>query len=281
VTRLVPAVVRALDLLELFLDDTRSLSVPEMASRLGLPRSTTHELVQTLVFRGYMSPVEGSPNRFTLGLRALELGSAYLANIDLARECWDVARAVSAKCDETVQVALLDGNEVVYIAKADSTQRLRLVSEVGRRLPAHLTAGGKALLSRLSDEEVLARYQHAQTLPGMTSNSITSMDKLLAELRQARRRGVAFDDCESNTDVRCVAAPVCDLEGKPVVGVSISVPAVRADHRRLTELAELVLCGAADLSRRLGYRAACAKAEACLDGASPITSGHIPAERPA
>jgi IclR family transcriptional regulator, KDG regulon repressor len=249
----VPAVARAVVLLELFLDGNRSLSVPEMVVRLGLPRSTTHELVSTLVSKGLLAPVQGQPGRFTLGLRIFELGGAYLAGLDLARQGAEVAEAVVAECDETTQIAVLDGCQAVYIAKVDSTRHLRLVSAVGRRLPAHLTAVGKILLSSLSDEEVVDRYGGSATLPGMTRNSITSMARLLEELAPVRARGLAFDDCESNADVRCVAAPVLDREGAVVAGISISAPITRAGEDRLAQLAKLVQRGAIDLSGRLGY----------------------------
>lgn len=253
--RLIPSVARALQVLELFLGEQVSFSVPEMVARLGLPRSTTHELVHALVSMGYLTPLQNHPARFGLGLRVFELGSAYLANMDLAREGTRVARSLVAECDETTQLAVLEGCEVLYIAIVQSSHMVRLVSSVGRRLPAHLTAGGKALLSRLSDEEVVARYGGSKSLPGMTPNSITSMDRLLEELAAVRARGLAFDNCESNSDVRCVAAPVFNSEGNVVAAISISTPIMRVTAPKMLQAAELVGNGAAELSRRLGYRA--------------------------
>ncbi|HKV45694.1 MAG TPA: IclR family transcriptional regulator [bacterium] len=252
--RIVPAVARALDILEAFLGDGGPWAVPDLAARLALPRSSVHELVRTLLARGYLHAREDHPNEFVLGLRVFELGSTYAAGLDLPREGHQAARAVSAACNETVHVAVLDHTEVVYIAKVDSTQTVRMVSAVGRRLPAHCTAVGKMLLAGLADHAVVARYAGAKHLPAMTPNSIARLAHLRRELVVIRARGVAFDDCESNADVRCVAAPVFDREGQTIAAISISAPVMRMQPRRRAELAALVKRGAEDLSRRLGAR---------------------------
>lgn len=254
--RRVPAVERALDILELFLrsPQPQSLSVPEVARALDLPRSTAHELVATLVARRYLRPIEGNPHRYALDVRVFELGNAYAAGLDLAREGQIVARRVAAQCDETVHIAVLEGTDVFYIAKVDSTNALRLVSAIGRRLPAHCTAVGKILLSSLSEEEFAERFAGVRELPGMTRNSLRSVDALRAELARTRVRGIAWDNCESNPDVRCVAAPIYDHRGRMVAAMSISFPVVRDTPERFLELSRLVREGAQELSQRLGYR---------------------------
>jgi IclR family transcriptional regulator, KDG regulon repressor len=255
-SRIVPAVARALDILELYLDGTESLSTPEITARLGLPRTTGHELVSTLVARAYLVPVPGAPRRFRLGVRAFQLGSVYASRLDLAREGRAVAEEVAAACDETVHVAVLEGTSVVYVVKVDSTHAVRMVSAVGRRLPAHCTAVGKMLLSGLADAELDARYPPGRPLPAMTASSITTTAGLKQVLAQVRGRRLATDFCESNPDVACVAAPVHDHTGTMVAAISISVPTVRWSRRRQDELAALVTGGAARLSTQLGHHPA-------------------------
>src|SRR6266536_4501941 len=177
--RAVPAVSRALDILELLLSND-SVSAPEITERLGLPRTTVHELVATLVDRSYLSVLAGQPTRYRLGMRLFQLGGVFAEHLDLAREAQAVAHEVAACCDETVQVAILDGSDVVYIAKVDSTHPVRMVSAVGRRLPAHCTALGKMLLSGLSPEAFEARYPRDRPLQRMTPRSITSVVRLRA-----------------------------------------------------------------------------------------------------
>ncbi|GHJ37837.1 IclR family transcriptional regulator [Streptomyces sp. TS71-3] len=252
--RLVPAVTRALDILELFLDGDGTLSAPEIVRKLQLPRTTVHELVTTLVARSYLVPLPDTPGRYRLGVRSYQLGSRYAEQLDLAAEGRQVARTVAETCDETVHVAILEDTDVIYIAKVDSTHAVRMVSAAGRRLPAHCTSVGKMLLASLPEAELTARIPDGTHLSAMTPNSITDPAVLRTELAEIRTRGTAVESRESNPDVSCVAAPVRDRSGRVVAALSISVPMSRWSDERRTELAGLAAKGAADLSERLGHR---------------------------
>ncbi|MFR9727704.1 IclR family transcriptional regulator [Saccharopolyspora sp. MS10] len=249
--RAVPAVARAFDVLELFLDEAE-LSAPEIIARLGLPRTTVHELLGTLAERGYLAPV-AEANRFRLGVRAFRLGAAYADRLDLAREGRLVAEEVSRRCRETAHVGVLDGAEVLYVAKVDGSHPVRMVSAVGRRLPAHCTAVGKVLLAALPPERFAELYPRRE-LPAMTANSTTDREALRRELDAIRAAGgAARECCESNEAVACAAAPVRDAAGEVVAALSASVPIPRWDERTAEELAHLVGIGAAELSARLGH----------------------------
>ncbi|MFF7048689.1 IclR family transcriptional regulator [Streptomyces griseorubiginosus] len=254
--RLVPAVTRALDILELFLDGDGTLSAPDIVRRLQLPRTTVHELVTTLAARSYIVQVPGQPGRYRLGVRPYQLGSRYAEQLDLAAEGQQVARAVAETCDETVHVAILEGTDVIYIAKVDSTHAVRMVSAAGRRLPAHCTSVGKMLLASLPEQQIASRIQEGVPLVAMTPNSITDPGALREALDDIRRRGVAIENRESNPDVSCVAAPVRDRSGQVVAALSISVPMIRWSEGRRAELEQLALKGAGELSERLGHRGA-------------------------
>ncbi|RKN12040.1 IclR family transcriptional regulator [Streptomyces radicis] len=250
--RRVPAVSRALDILELFLEGDGTLSAPEITRRLQLPRTTVHELVTTLAARSYLVPVPEQPGRFRLGVRTYQLGSRYAEQLDLAAEGQQVARSVAETCGETVHVAVLEDDDVIYIAKVDSTHAVRMVSAAGRRLPAHCTAVGKMLLASLSEEELEERLPGGE-LRRMTPNSITSPSALREVLAEVRERGVASEQRESNPDVSCVAAPVRDRAGRVVAALSVSVPMIRWSADRQRELVELAVKGANELSERLGH----------------------------
>lgn len=251
--RLVPAVTRALDILELFLEGDGTLSAPEVTRRLQLPRTTVHELLTTLAARSYLVQIPDQTGRYRLGVRAYQLGSRYAEQLDLAAEGQQVAREVAETCDETVHVAVLEDTDVIYIAKVDSTHAVRMVSAAGRKLPAHCTSVGKMLLASLPPAELETRLT-GRELVAMTQNSITEPDALLSALADIRERGVAAEHRESNPDVSCVAAPVRDSAGNVVAALSISVPMIRWSEQREQELAELAAKGAGDLSERLGHR---------------------------
>ncbi|MFJ4845029.1 MULTISPECIES: IclR family transcriptional regulator [unclassified Streptomyces] len=252
--RLVPAVTRALDILELFLEGDGTMSAPEITRRLELPRTTVHELVTTLAARNYLVPLPGQAGRYRLGVRTYQLGSRYAEQLDLAAEGQQVARSVAETCDETVHVAVLEGTDVIYIAKVDSTHAVRMVSAAGRRLPAHCTSVGKMLLAALPAAAIDDRFPDDRPLTAMTPHSITSPRELRRQLDLVRERGIAVEQRESNPDVSCVAAPVRDSAGHVVAALSISVPMVRWSDERLTELEGLAVKGAAELSERLGHR---------------------------
>ncbi|GAA3455706.1 IclR family transcriptional regulator [Dactylosporangium matsuzakiense] len=250
--RVVPAVIRALDILELFLDRPK-LSAGEIAERLALPRTTVHELLVTLVARSYLISLPGKPVQFRLGMPVFQLGAAFAGQLDLVREAQEVAQDLAAACDEAVHAAVLDGTDVIYLVKVDSTHPVRMVSAVGRRLPAHCTAVGKVLLACLDPAELDARLPDGE-LFGMTPDSITTLDQLRAELNRVRAAGVAVDDGESDSSVRCVGAPVRDHTGAAVAGMSISAPIIRWTPTAQADWTRLVREGAAALSERLGYR---------------------------
>ncbi|GIE82966.1 transcriptional regulator [Actinoplanes philippinensis] len=250
--RVVPAVIRALDILELFLDRPE-LSAREVIERLDLPRTTVHELLVTLVERSYLVVVPGQPVRYRLGMPLFQLGSAFAGRLDLVREAQSVARGVAAACDEAVHVAVLDGADVVYLVKVDSTHPVRMVSGVGLRLPAHCTAVGKVLLADL-DRASLNAVLATGPLAGMTPASITDPDRLRAELDRVRADGLAVDMGESDTAMRCVAAAVRDHSGAAVAAMSVSAPIIRWTPQAQPRWTELVRDGADSLSARMGYQ---------------------------
>lgn len=251
--REIPALKRAFDVLELFLKEPRPMTVPEIVARLNLPRTTAHEIVNTMVSSGYLHRDDVHTNKVFLGFKLFELGGIYAANFDLIAEGRQVAAEIVEICDETVQMAVREGTEAIFIAKVDSSKTVRLVSTVGSRLPAHCTAVGKMLLSSLAETEIIQLYGDNAPLQKMTANSITSVSDLLRELETIRGRGLAYDDCESNEDVRCVAAPIYNNRGEMIAAMSTSVPVTRMSMSKQDELARLIRGGAEDLSRRLGH----------------------------
>jgi DNA-binding IclR family transcriptional regulator len=250
--RVVPAVIRALDILELFLDRPQ-LSAREVTERLDLPRTTVHELLVTLVARSYLISVPGQPVRYRLGMPVFQLGAAFAGQLDLVREAQGVARDVAAACNEAVHVAVLDGADVIYLVKVDSTHPVRMVSAVGRRLPAHCTAVGKILLSSL-DPAGLSAILAKGALAGMTRDSITDPDRLRAHLDRVRDEGVAVDNGESDSAMRCVAAAIRDHTGTVIAAMSVSAPIIRWTPQAHADWTKLVREGAATLSARMGHR---------------------------
>jgi IclR family KDG regulon transcriptional repressor len=250
VARLTPAVLRSFDVLELFMDARHGLTAPEVAQRTGLPRTTVHELLATLTARKYLRRDDRTAT-YHLGLSVFRLGNAFAERLDLHSVGLRVAQSVAQECDETVHVGILEGPDVVYVCKVDSTQSVRMVSRMGGRVPASCTAVGKALLAHLPEAERNSLLRKG--LAKLTPRSITEPHVLANQLDQIRATGVAFEAGESNPDVSCVAAPIRDHSGTVVAALSISVPDMRWNQRSAEEWAAFASEGAARFSTELGF----------------------------
>lgn len=227
------------------------MSLSELARLLGEPKSTLHGVLLTLTETGLIVR-DCLTKRYRLGPQVLVLAGAYARQSDLLRAFSEVAKPLSRELGETIQLAILQGREVLYIGKQEGTQWVRLASEVGTRLPAHATSLGKCLLAWLPPEE-LEELLDKGPLVALTPRTITDPEALLAELGEVRRRGYAVDRGETLPDVWCFGAPICDASGAVVAALSISVPVTRITPERAEELAEAAQQAAAEVSRRLGY----------------------------
>jgi IclR family transcriptional regulator, blcABC operon repressor len=192
---LAPAVTRAGAILDLLAENAREAPGPsELARRLGLPKSSIANICNALAEIGLVRRIGTG---FALGRRLAELGGAYLASVDQVQEFYEASRLLPTGSEETVQLAILDGLEMTYLARHDGRQPVRLTSQIGRRLPATVTATGKAALASLDEDELEHRLATIVALPVLTTNSLGTLDALRADLATVRRRGYAIDDEEA------------------------------------------------------------------------------------
>ncbi len=233
---------RTLDVLEALAGGTSTLA--GLARALTIPKSSLHGLLRTLVERGWVQTVDGGA-RFRLGVRALQVGAAFVDDDDAVSRASGVLDRLAAATGETVQLGRLDGPNVVYLAKRDSAHPVRLISSIGARLPAHATALGKALLAAREDDAVRALLDFP--LPPLTARTITTEDALLEELAAVRERGYAVDDGEAADGLRCFGVTV-PTDGVPTDAVSVSVPTFRLPGRRQEQIAEALLGARAELA---------------------------------
>jgi IclR family acetate operon transcriptional repressor len=235
---------RAFRLLELMADAGGEVALSSLARASGLPVSSIHRLVRTLAARGYVRQMPS--RRYALGPRLIHLGEVASRTLGaLARP--HLARLVDA-VGETANLALLDGDRVVYAAQVPSRHSMRMFTEVGRRVPVHCTGVGKALLATLPEDEVrqlLARVG----MPARTPNTLTDAEVLVAELAQIRSSGYAVDDGEQEAGVRCVAVTVPG--GAPFAAISVSGPGGRLTADAVPRVVPLLRMAAAALAEDL------------------------------
>jgi DNA-binding IclR family transcriptional regulator len=242
---------RALALLELFDQHRDGLTLSDVCATTGWPKSSTLGLLRTLEGRRFLD-TSGPDGRYRLGPRVATLGLAFINELDVAREGAAVVRQVSRGCDETVHLGILDRTQVLYVAKEEGGGHMRMVSMVGRMIPAHGTGIGKMLLAALPAEELDRRFPPGAPIPALTDRTITDRGALLRELDRVRRRGYATDDGESTVGLCCFAAPVRDSTGATIAAMSVSVPAPRFLPERRPELFSRLMDGARALSTRMG-----------------------------
>jgi len=247
----VRAVDKALRILESLGRESGDLGLVELSRELTIEKSTLHRLLGTLEARGFVRR-DPLSLRYSLGIRMLELGTAVTARSALGRAAAPVLDRLAVRSRQTVNLAVLDGDEILYVAKRESPEPLRLTVEVGRRLPAHCTALGKAMLGFRPAAEVRRLFGRRKRLRRFTPNTITDPRELIEHLKEILGTGVAVDREELVPGLRCLAAPVLDFTGYAVAAMSISAPAVALGEERVAELRPMLLEAVAELSKALG-----------------------------
>ncbi len=230
----------------------REIGVCSLAKTLGFSRTSTHRILATLKKLGYVSQ-DSESGKYRLALRLFELGSRVVERLGLKEQASFAMKMLALKYNETVNLALLDGTEIVYIDKIESSEPLRMGLRVGTRVPAHCSALGKALLAQLPSEDLDRYLEHAQ-LKRYTPSTIVSASDLKHELERIRAQGFSFDNEEYILGIRCVAAPIYNHRSEAVAAVSIAGPSMRLDLQRIYgEVARDVIQCARHISAALGY----------------------------
>lgn len=242
------AVERAFDVLSVLGERPDGATLADLTRATGVPGSTLLGILGSLRERKI---VREDGKRYALDVGVLELGQAYFEGSDLTGLFFPVGRRLCAALDETVQLGVLSGASAVYIARHESTQPVRLVAKVGRRLPAHASAVGKALLAEMADSDVVALLGH-EPFASVTEKTLTTYDALRRALETTRRKGFAESREEYIPGLHCVSAPVFDRSGSTVAAITVSVPCFRMDRPRRDGIALEVIGAAAEMSQAMG-----------------------------
>lgn len=246
------SVRNAARLLKEFSKGNRELGVTELSRRLGIGKSTAHRLVNTLTEERLLEQ-DPDTGAYRLGLAMYELGTSVYWHTDLHEACTPVIEQLRNATKETVQVAVLDGREVVYVERRESPQTLRLFGRVGHRNDAHCTSTGKLLLAYESPEQ-LDRTLRGWKLTAKTPHTITRLEDLRRQLQAIHAQGWAENLNEAELGVGSVAAPVRNGFGEVVAAVSIAGPIQRLGGESLRRFARPCIEAGLAISRRLGYR---------------------------
>jgi len=242
---------RAFDILELLSREQHGLALTEIGNRLDLHKSTVYRLLQALKQRGYIE--KNAKGSYRLGMEFIELSSLYLNNLELKTEAQPVLRELSSLSGNTAFLATLQESEVVYIDKMETFNSLRKYSIIGQRAPLYCTALGKSMLTGKTEEQIRRLYRDRE-LTVFTEKSISSVDDLIEEIENTRRRGWSLDDEEYEEGLRCIGAPIRDYRNEVIAAVSTSGYASVITRERVEEIAAYVVKAARDISQLMGYR---------------------------
>jgi IclR family transcriptional regulator, blcABC operon repressor len=249
----VPAVAKAVRLLDALAAAKEPLSLAALTQELALPKSTVHALCATLAQAGLVTRF--ASGSYHLGMHIMDWSHAFLARTDLTVEFVKLWDSLALLPEETIILSVLDGADVVYVACRNGTRPLGLNFRIGMRLPANCTASGKALLSTLPRQR-LEDLGRDGGLGRLTRKSVTDVDQLGRQLAQVRKRGYSVDDEETRDGMICFGAPVFDSSsGQAAAGVGVSLYKSALTKRQKLLAIQAVQKLASALSQRLGARA--------------------------
>ena len=228
------------------------MGIMDLSAELGFHKSTTHRLVTSLQYMGYIRQDEESL-KYALSLKFLEIGSKILEQTNMASLIHPSLKKLSEQTGETVHLVRREGTEAVYIDKVESTvSSIRMVSRVGSRIPLYCSGVGKAIMATLPDEEV-KKIWNESIIEKKTDKTITDFSQMQEVLEEVRQNGYALDDEENEKGVRCIAACLHGYQKEVKYAFSISGPTSRMTRERVKELAVDVKKVQEELSRELGY----------------------------
>lgn len=248
----VQSLSRALWLMNALAECPQGLSLSEVAHRVQLPTSTVHRLLTTLQNERYVR-FESDRSVWLIGVQAFQVGSTFVRSRDIVAMARPYMRRLMEESGETVNLAIADRTEVVYLAQVECHKMMRAIAGPGGRANMHCSGVGKALLAYASPSE-LGEILQTKSLPRETPKTISKPEALKSELVKIRRRGYAIDDEENAVGLRCVAGVIFDEHAEPLAGLSVSGPMARMTDARIPVLGNAVFQIAAEITGELGGR---------------------------
>lgn len=250
----IPAATRTLAVLQALAKFGQPTTAAALARQVGIPRSSTYQLLEVLEAEGFVIHFE-EESRWGLGVAAFELGSAYLRHDPLERVARPILQKLSAAAEKitpaVAQLGILHGKETLYLLKELPAHAVAIVTEVGVRLPAHLTASGRALLSQLSTAQVKATFGKSD-LVNRTGVGPKNLRELSSVLNQERENGYAFEDGHVSNGFASIAAAAKNHLAMPVAAVALTFRREHTSSEVISALSKLITTSTKELSKRLG-----------------------------
>lgn len=236
------AVERALDVLLCFTSHTPELTMSQISELVGINKSTVHRMLSTLERKRFVDR-DLTTGIYRPGLRLLQMAALAMEQNSLRRAAAPFLQDLCNRYRENVNLALLDGADVVYVDVIEGSQRVKLAAVPGQRLPAFCTASGKAILAFLSEDRIQQILEHG--MPQYTQTTLTSKERFFEDIRVIRGRGFAISEQEFEDGINAIAAPICN---QPIASISIAGPTYRLTKDRMLEMGSDLLATAKNIA---------------------------------
>lgn len=246
----VKSVARALEIINYVVKSSKSPSFTMIQQALDIPKSSLSYLMQELVQQEYLQ-FDSDMKVYYPGLQLIRIGASCINNSNLSDELWRGVKQLSEELGETAHAVILEDRFVIFVAKCKGATEVSAISNIGFKLAAHATAGGKMLLSSLTEQELNRRFKGVE-LEKYTEFTNTNYEDLKTELREIGKNGYATDDQANVPGGFCVAAPIYDKTGKIIAAISVSVLVTKITDEYLQFLTRKVQAAAKNVSIRLG-----------------------------
>jgi DNA-binding IclR family transcriptional regulator len=247
---MINSVIKAVDILQLFSAENPIQSLSEISRKLGYPKTTVHNLLNTLELKGFIEKTDG--NHYAIGTALVPLTQAVRVNVQIRDRAAPLLRELGDFCGVSVYLTVLDGAYSLYIYAIESSDRLQARSVVGDRTPMHCTGVGKAMLAFLPGERVRGIVAETPMIR-FTNQTITDLDRLFADLEETKKRGYSLDFAEHEENTYCVGSPIFNERGQVIASCSVSGSKRSLIEEELDRFAPAVLFTAQEISRRMGF----------------------------
>ena len=229
--------VRVLSILLALSNTPDGLTLAELSQQLAAPKSSLFPIVHTMADQNFASYNEVT-QKYSIGLNAYLTGIAYMETHNIFERLQEEMKSIVNQCSEVCQLGILDHSDVLYLAKVDSPEPIRLSSSIGKRLPAYCTSLGKSLLCECTKEELEVLF-HNPLIP-FTPNTVKSVDELYKQLLVVRTTSIAIERGETHPDISCISTPLFH-NGKPAASISVSIPTFRFTPEKQAQIEQILI----------------------------------------
>ncbi len=245
------AVDRALDILYCFSAQEPTLTLTQIAERVGMNKSTVYRLLATLEHKRFVQRVDGNGG-YRLGLALAELGFSVLKHNDIYRQAAPYLQRLWNEYRENVDLAILDGADVIYVQMIESPQRVKIAAAPGQRLPAFATATGKAFMAFLPEDQLREILKASR--PQFTDKTRVTLTSLRDDLKNTRARGFAVSEQEYEAGINAVAAPILNAEQYPLAVIAVAGPSFRLSGEQLLKIGKVLCTTTEAIAREIGAK---------------------------